>query len=277
MALIRCTECRKKFSDKASACPNCGAPTAWLKDTSREKKAREAGVLKVGAFIFVLFAIPYACSQKPDGGASNASSNSSARSGSNFSTETPAPSPPATPIRAPILPHAIEEYTPKSYPKAYKKFGNAAMKRANAGNQQVAEMVSMQKNCDSVALVSFSDVRSTKSEIVWFADCKNGQRFYVSESDLKAGATIRSNQDIAKAFDNYDNQLLCEQLIKAKLPFPSSYDKNFGGTRVTANPTGSISFQISFEAKNSLGNAVPLIGECKLSAGKMELVAIQPR
>lgn len=151
------------------------------------------------------------------------------------------------------------------------------MKRANAGNQQVAEMVSMQKNCDSVALVSFSDVRSTKSEIVWFADCKNGQRFYVSESDLKAGATIRSNQDIAKAFDNYDNQLLCEQLIKAKLPFPSSYDKNFGGTRVTANPTGSISFQISFEAKNSLGNAVPLIGECKLSAGKMELVAIQPR
>src|SRR5690606_1059816 len=146
------------------------------------------------------------------GGASNASSNSSARSGSNFSTETPAPSPPATPIRAPILPHAIEEYTPPPPPPPHPTLANAPMHRPNAGNQQVAEMVSMQKNCDSVALVSFSDVRSTKSEIVWFADCKNGQRFYVSESDLKAGATIRSNLVIAKAFDNYDNQLLCEQL-----------------------------------------------------------------
>lgn len=27
MALIKCTECGKEFSDKASACPNCGCPT----------------------------------------------------------------------------------------------------------------------------------------------------------------------------------------------------------------------------------------------------------
>ena len=27
MALIKCTECGKEFSDKATACPNCGCPT----------------------------------------------------------------------------------------------------------------------------------------------------------------------------------------------------------------------------------------------------------
>ena len=27
MALITCTECGKEFSEKASACPNCGCPT----------------------------------------------------------------------------------------------------------------------------------------------------------------------------------------------------------------------------------------------------------
>lgn len=27
MALIKCTECGKVFSDKAPACPNCGCPT----------------------------------------------------------------------------------------------------------------------------------------------------------------------------------------------------------------------------------------------------------
>lgn len=30
MALIKCTECGKEFSDKASACPNCGCPTSEM-------------------------------------------------------------------------------------------------------------------------------------------------------------------------------------------------------------------------------------------------------
>lgn len=30
MALIKCSECGKEFSDRASACPNCGCPTAAM-------------------------------------------------------------------------------------------------------------------------------------------------------------------------------------------------------------------------------------------------------
>lgn len=30
MALIKCTECGKEFSDKAAACPNCGCPTSEM-------------------------------------------------------------------------------------------------------------------------------------------------------------------------------------------------------------------------------------------------------
>lgn len=30
MALVKCTECGKEFSDKASACPNCGCPTSEM-------------------------------------------------------------------------------------------------------------------------------------------------------------------------------------------------------------------------------------------------------
>ena len=29
MALIKCTECDKEFSDRAEACPNCGCPTEY--------------------------------------------------------------------------------------------------------------------------------------------------------------------------------------------------------------------------------------------------------
>lgn len=32
MALIKCPECGKEFSDKAPACPNCGFPTSELSD-----------------------------------------------------------------------------------------------------------------------------------------------------------------------------------------------------------------------------------------------------
>lgn len=30
MALIKCTECGKEFSDKAATCPNCGCPTEYV-------------------------------------------------------------------------------------------------------------------------------------------------------------------------------------------------------------------------------------------------------
>lgn len=39
MALITCSECGKEFSDKASACPNCGCPTESCGGSVEEKKA----------------------------------------------------------------------------------------------------------------------------------------------------------------------------------------------------------------------------------------------
>jgi hypothetical protein len=42
MALINCTECNKEISDKATACPGCGAPvseTANLKVTNRQDES----------------------------------------------------------------------------------------------------------------------------------------------------------------------------------------------------------------------------------------------
>ena len=36
MALIKCSECGKEFSDKASACPNCACPNEIKKQVSKE-------------------------------------------------------------------------------------------------------------------------------------------------------------------------------------------------------------------------------------------------
>ena len=39
MALLTCPECGKEFSDKASACPNCGCPTEYALQVLEEKMA----------------------------------------------------------------------------------------------------------------------------------------------------------------------------------------------------------------------------------------------
>ena len=38
MALIKCVECGKEFSDRAESCPNCGCPTSDTKRHERELK-----------------------------------------------------------------------------------------------------------------------------------------------------------------------------------------------------------------------------------------------
>lgn len=41
MALIRCPECGREISDKASACPGCGCPVKEFGQEEQQKAARE--------------------------------------------------------------------------------------------------------------------------------------------------------------------------------------------------------------------------------------------
>ncbi|MBR6763596.1 MAG: hypothetical protein IKM13_07600 [Clostridia bacterium] len=41
MALIICTECGKKFSDKAACCPECGCPTEVESVRAKAKQAED--------------------------------------------------------------------------------------------------------------------------------------------------------------------------------------------------------------------------------------------
>lgn len=50
MALIKCSECKKEFSDKAGACPHCGCPIE--KETSQNLKNFDNKGAKKGIIIF---------------------------------------------------------------------------------------------------------------------------------------------------------------------------------------------------------------------------------
>lgn len=59
MALIKCSECGKEFSDKADACPNCGNPNAEKEtvnvEIKKEKGTWSIGKLVIGTISIVLF------------------------------------------------------------------------------------------------------------------------------------------------------------------------------------------------------------------------------
>ena len=44
MALIKCAECEKEYSDKAKACPNCGCPTVNNTISDRRNNIQECSV-----------------------------------------------------------------------------------------------------------------------------------------------------------------------------------------------------------------------------------------
>lgn len=41
MALIKCIECGKEFSDRAAACPNCGCPTEIILEELNASKKKQ--------------------------------------------------------------------------------------------------------------------------------------------------------------------------------------------------------------------------------------------
>ncbi|WP_226817317.1 hypothetical protein [Advenella sp. FME57] len=57
MALLKCPECKKKFSDKAAACPSCGAPLSMALEAKKQAdKNTKKNYVLIGA-IAVAFLI----------------------------------------------------------------------------------------------------------------------------------------------------------------------------------------------------------------------------
>ena len=47
MAMIKCPECGKEFSDKAAACPNCGCPISEVKKNPSTPAEKETAAKQI--------------------------------------------------------------------------------------------------------------------------------------------------------------------------------------------------------------------------------------
>ena len=57
MAVIKCSECRKKISDKAQACPHCGAPVVKVAAPPRKKTSLVTWIVAILFGFWVVFMV----------------------------------------------------------------------------------------------------------------------------------------------------------------------------------------------------------------------------
>lgn len=164
-------------------------------------------------------------------------------------------------VEGEIADGAIIQINEKNYPEIYKKWGETGVSKINALIKPAAENIVKSENCNKLLNIDLSPSRSTPPEtIVYFADCENGKRFYVSNKDLElnksASAADEKEIPTAVAHEN------CVSEIKKNLTFPSSYRENWGGVAMKRGATGNIIVTIDYEIKNDFGNIIPQQAKC---------------
>lgn len=112
-------------------------------------------------------------------------------------------------------------------------------------------MVAQNSACDMVDISELSDERSSPGKsIVIFVDCRNHQRFYLTEAEIKAGQKpVSKNQKTALGSDA-DAVRACESQVVSVLHYPSSFDRALLNTAVRRSEYGNIAVEFDFEAKN---------------------------
>lgn len=169
-----------------------------------------------------------------------------------------------------IAADAVEAYTKANNPKMHKAWGDAGLKRLNELAPKAALAVAGHHKCDRVEVVGLSFDRSNPpKEAVFFADCANKERFYVTENEINSGIATAPESARARTasgkpmVDDGQAIRLCEQAVKAQLNHPATFDRKRLDTVVT-RPKQSVNSVVyfGFTAKNSLGAELPHKARC---------------
>jgi hypothetical protein len=165
---------------------------------------------------------------------------------------------------APIADGAVSAITKQSYPKTFAQWGAAGVEKINTLAPLAAAQAAKSPECDRVEIVELSGNRSTPGKsIVFFVDCANGKRFYISENDLKTTATAVSQSKKMETLGDADAIVRCETAIKTKLAIPSGFSRKIFSTSVYRAPTtGNTVVTFDFEAKNQFGGVLPYAARC---------------
>ncbi|WP_164087156.1 hypothetical protein [Stenotrophomonas maltophilia] len=177
---------------------------------------------------------------------------------------------PKTVETKPVDESVFSDYTPDGYPSTYKKYGADGVAKIRRVERAAAERITKAGRCDEIQMISLADSRSSPAQIVVFADCANGERFYVSERELGSSVTAAPVSELA--ISRKDGVSICLKKIPGLLKHPSSFDPAiFSGTSFSTFPgNGNSAVDIDFGAMNDFGAIVKHRGRCVFPAGSVE-------
>lgn len=163
-----------------------------------------------------------------------------------------------------ILPGAVNKITRDQYPKTFAQWGAKGVAEINRLAPLAAEKAAASSECNAVEVVDLSSQRSTPpKDIVFFVDCANFKRFYISSKDL-ADPTPTMSQDMKMSrVKDSDLIKMCMNAIKGKLENPATFDPSVLSANVYRAPaTGNVRVTFPFSAKNNFGAELPFNARC---------------
>lgn len=206
-------------------------------------------------------------------------------------------------LEAKVGENAVIEMQPDDYADTFERLGEDAFARANDLAKWPAIKAASTSNCDQVDLVAISD-QATSDALVWFVDCANGERIFVSEpeatemrdhfaarperkpasnSQPKPTSSASSAPKQEKKSFEFDARVealvvgSCDDAIKATLTNKRSFDPTWSYDYRTDRSTGRASLMREFDADNAFGGTISSRYECIVQADKMELISLKVR
>lgn len=245
-----CHRCKQGMSWAMARCPNCGLASSLYDKAKQQSKSTANKILlwlqlfAIGCGGYYLFSYAAAI---------------------NSPAEQDAAQVDITPIdRDKTIRDAIWEMTPEQFPRVYRQWGTNWVQRLNRMLYQVAEKVWDTPGCDTIQTVGLSESRSVpKRSAVFYADCVNGQRFYVSDKDLAADARPTSNQERMSNLKDSDAVARCIEGVRLRMNYPSTFSSSIFQHSVYRAPvTANAVVTIDFQGKNGLGLELPMTARC---------------
>lgn len=180
------------------------------------------------------------------------------------------------PVKGRIAKYALTPYTKEGFPKTFAKYGSR-MQEIEKFRKQAAQLAANSGRCYLVEASELSTTKSSLNNLVFFVDCKNGQRFYMNENDIKHKKKAVSQAE--KAWGRAEAIDMCRKMILNEVAHPETADIHTiaGSIYQLADVTKNAIVYIDFEAKNSFGVEDAYTAKCIFPPGASGTIKIARR
>lgn len=163
-------------------------------------------------------------------------------------------------------------YTKESFPKIYGIAGEDTFAGINDKVVQAAEIVDRKGMCDQVVDASPSQTRSTKGNLVFFVDCADKSRFYISESDMQDGFdTDQKQPGDGDGHATQEQIASCRNQIKEKYSGKGEVDLHtVTGFGSEVGGYGVVSVRQDFTVTDQLGTEQDVTAICRYEGQKVD-------